>query len=278
MALEVSRHLCGDVKLIKLQLPRSTNSGSSSDTACMEGPLVPLTSCSGGALARRRPLRTCPEAPGAHPRNTHLCDLLTSGIARPVPPLRRCSLATMPLALKAGSVGTLCTRAELTGLIALMEEDLPFESRGRVRLRCRQNPFWGRGQHTPAHKRTPCAGAQRYAAASGARHRALGRGPRTIAFLQALNTELPRLWVLQNQADEDRANLEVDLLLEDQIAEEEELEAPLHAELLHTCVPYEATEAEQEAVKVYKLDCIPPVLEAQFSAYRDWRLEPLNYQ
>ena len=108
--------------------------------------------------------------------------------------------------------------------------------------------------------------------------RALGRGTRTIAFLQSLNTELPRLWVLQNQADEDRANLEVDLLLEDRIAEEEELEAPLHAELLHTCVPYEATEVEQEAVKVYKLERIPPALEAQFSAYRDWRLEPLNYQ
>ena len=68
------------------------------------------------------------------------------------------------------------------------------------------------------------------------------------------------------------------MALEERIAEEEELEAPLHAELLHTCVPYEATEAEQEAVKVYKLDRIPPALEAQFEAFRDWRLEPLNYQ
>ena len=40
----------------------------------------------------------------------------------------------MPLALKAGSVGTLCTREELTGLIRLMEADLPFESKGRVRF------------------------------------------------------------------------------------------------------------------------------------------------
>jgi hypothetical protein len=56
------------------------------------------------------------------------------------------------------------------------------------------------------------------------------------------------------------------------------LEAPLHAELLHTTVPFEVTEAEQEAVKCYKLDRLPPSLEAQFTAFRDWRLEPLNYQ
>ena len=56
------------------------------------------------------------------------------------------------------------------------------------------------------------------------------------------------------------------------------MEAPLHAELLHTTVPFEVTEAEQEAVKCYKLDRLPPSLEAQFTAFRDWRLEPLNYQ
>ena len=72
--------------------------------------------------------------------------------------------------------------------------------------------------------------------------------------------------------------MEDDLLLEDEIAAEEELEAPLHAELLHTAVPFEVTEAEQEAVKIYKLDRIPPALEAQLTAFRDWRLEPLNYQ
>ena len=43
-------------------------------------------------------------------------------------------------------------------------------------------------------------------------------------------------------------------------------------------MPFEVTEAEQEAVKVYKLDRIPPSLEAQFTAFRDWRLEALNYQ
>ena len=57
----------------------------------------------------------------------------------------------------------------------------------------------------------------------------------------------------------------------------EELEAPLHAELLHTCVPYESTEAEHEAVKHYKLERVPRELEAQLDAFRDWRLSPLCY-
>ena len=83
---------------------------------------------------------------------------------------------------------------------------------------------------------------------------------------------------LQAQQETNDAALEEDLLLEDEIAAEEELEAPLHAELLHTAVPFEVTEAEQEAVKVYKLDRVPPSLEAQFTAFRDWRLEALNYQ
>jgi hypothetical protein len=166
------------------------------------------------------------------------------------------SVAQAPLQLKAASVTEgLVTRAEYDGIIRLFTEGLPLESRGRVRM-CTLLQL----NHVPAICQK------------------LGRSEKTTVLLQALAQPLPRLWELQAQQDANRDNLEVDLVLEDQLAIEEELEAPLHAELLHTCVPYEATEAEQEAVKVYKLERIPPALEAQFSAYRDWRLEPLNYQ
>ena len=47
--------------------------------------------------------------------------------------------------------------------------------------------------------------------------------------------------------------------------------------MLHTCVPYESTEAEQEAVKHYKLERVPRELETQLDAFRDWRLSPLCY-
>ena len=41
-------------------------------------------------------------------------------------------MATMPMCLKKGSVPTLCSADELAWLIKTMEEDLPFESKGRV--------------------------------------------------------------------------------------------------------------------------------------------------
>ena len=169
--------------------------------------------------------------------------------------LGRCSLSQAPLLLKASSVGEgLVTRAEYDFLIQTFQEGLPWESQGRVRS-CTLLA----ANHVPAL----CL--------------KLGRSERTTALLRALAQPLPRRWELEAEQEQHAANAEVDLLLEDELAEEEELEAPLHAELLHTAVPYEVTEAEQEAVKVYKLERVPRALEAQLDAYRDWRLQPLNY-
>ena len=51
---------------------------------------------------------------------------------------------------------------------------------------------------------------------------AFGRCPRSIAFLCALQTPLPRLWDAQLEQEANRANFEVDLCLDDEIAELEE--------------------------------------------------------
>ena len=68
------------------------------------------------------------------------------------------------------------------------------------------------------------------------------------------------------------------LLLEDELAAEEEVEAPLAAELHYTHVAYVETAEEQATVARYKLDRVPPALEAQLQQYKDWRLQPLNFQ
>ena len=115
------------------------------------------------------------------------------------------------MTLRSGNVGTLCTRAEYDALLALFQEDLPIESRGRVR------------------NMTLLAVNHAVTAA-----KALGRGPRSIQFLQSLSVPMPRLWELQAEAEENREDLVEDLVLNDELAEEEELEAPLHAELLHS--------------------------------------------
>ena len=73
-----------------------------------------------GCLARR-PARTRPSRIARFP-------FLHSVL----PSVRRCSLATMSLCLKKGSVPTLCSADELAWLIKTMEEYLPFESKGRV--------------------------------------------------------------------------------------------------------------------------------------------------
>ena len=169
--------------------------------------------------------------------------------------LSRSSLTHTTLALNKKAVPSLVTADELAALLLEFESSLPLDARGRVR-QCTL---------VPVNVAVTLA-------------KALGRGARSIAFLTALQKPIPRLWELQDERERNQADMVEDLVLNDEIAQEEEMEAPLHAELLHTCVPYETTPAEQEAVKVYKLERVPPALEAQLDAFRDWRLEPLNYQ
>ena len=107
--------------------------------------------------------------------------------------------------------------------------------------------------------------------------RTLGDGVRTRNFLECFSQPIPRLWELRAEAEADRERLEVDLALQDQIEEEEEVEAPLHAELVHTTIPYQESETEKEIVRRWKLDAIPQGLAKQLDAYKDWRLQPLNF-
>jgi hypothetical protein len=73
--------------------------------------------------------------------------------------------------------------------------------------------------------------------------------------------------------------MEYDYLLHDELEDAYEFETPLHAELIHTMIPYEETAEEKEVVqRTWTLDRVPASLEKQFSDYKDWRLSPLNFQ
>ena len=168
---------------------------------------------------------------------------------------RRVSLASAPMTLKAASVGTLCTRAEYDALLIMFEEDLPFESRGRVR------------------NMTLLAVNHALTAA-----RALGRGPRTIAFVQALGT-LPELWVAQAEQEANRARLEEDLLLNDRIEELELEEESCHiATELVQYVPLAGDAEDDEKATSWTLPSVPAALKAELDAYSLHRTEPLNRQ
>ena len=184
----------------------------------------------------------------------------TSGLTDPRPvfahvsraafPTRRCSLQAAPLPLKKSSIPTLVTAEEYAELVRLFSEGLPLESQGRVR-------------------NVTLIGVNHIAALCAKK----GRDERSIALLRGLSVELPRLWQLQLQAEEHAANQEVDLLLNDDIAEEEELETSLFAELHHMATFQEDADDEQKVLNL-ALSPVPASVQAELKAYVDCAQSP----
>lgn len=152
--------------------------------------------------------------------------------------------------LKKSSIPTLVTAEEYAELVRLFSEGLPPESQGRVR-------------------NVTLLGVNHIAALCAKK----GRDDRSIALLRGLSVELPRLWQLQLQQEEHATNQEVDLLLNDEIAEEEELETSLFAELHHMASFQEDAEDEQK-VQNLALSPVPASVQAELKAYTDCAPSP----
>ena len=107
--------------------------------------------------------------------------------------------------------------------------------------------------------------------------RAHGRSPASTAWLTAFSQSVPQAWELHDQAEQDAANGEVDLVLQDQL---EQLEADQHFEveelsfrdeLITTMPPFPTVAADEQRMKTYILQRVPPILKSelgQFIAYR----------
>jgi hypothetical protein len=167
--------------------------------------------------------------------------------------LERCSLsrATLLCNKKAVTDG-LCTQAELEELLSLLREGIEAEHRGRVRC-VSLLPV--------VHIKTLCT--------------SLGRSATTVRLLEAMSTPLPQLWSMQMQQEEDAANGEVDLLLEDDVAELEEAEGDFAAELAAVYVPYDEAEEEVAAPPNWKLPRVPDALVKELEAFSLHRTDPL---
>ena len=213
--------------------------------------------------------------------------------------LQRESMERSVLPIKKASVGEgLVTQPEFDAILEAYRETVEaVETRGRVRmcslvrvLLCDLNPpQWSRAQHAltssarshalgNALTRSVRARAQVPLPVAVSCAKSFGRSPQAIALLECFSAPLPRQWELLAEQEANAAAGEVSLLLEDELAAEEELEAPLEAELHYTHVAYEETPEEQATVARYKLDRVPAALEAQLQQYKDWRLQPLNFQ
>ena len=204
--------------------------------------------------------------------------------------LQRESMERSVLPLKKASVGEgLVTQSEFDAILEAYRETVEnVETRGRVRMcslvrapRDRTRPACAPSPlvtHTRSLRPEPTRVLQVPLPVAVSCAKSYGRSPQAIALLECFSAPLPRQWELLTEQEGNAAAGEVSLLLEDELAAEEEVEAPLAAELHYTHVAYVETAEEQATVARYKLDRVPPALEAQLQQYKDWRLQPLNFQ
>ena len=106
--------------------------------------------------------------------------------------------------------------------------------------------------------------------------RTLGRSPRAEALLRGIAVPLPRLWEIEAEREADAQQNEVNLVLEEEYEEELELETSLEAEMHSGFAIFKDDAEDDEKVQSYTLSPVPPALMAEFKAYCDYRLEPLN--
>ncbi|MDC0525419.1 hypothetical protein OAO87_00375 [bacterium] len=105
---------------------------------------------------------------------------------------------------------------------------------------------------------------------------AFGRCAATTALLKAIG-EQPKLWAMKDEQEAHRANLEVDLLLDDAIAEEEG-EADVHMAIELETMPAFPSVAEDDAAveQSWTLSPVPKALERELTQYASYRSSPLN--
>ena len=145
------------------------------------------------------------------------------------------------------------TEAEWAQLLSLLTEQVALEARGRVRC-------------ATLLPLSVCA----------ALCRAFGRSPQALAWLEAFSQPCPPVWQLQTEAEANTRDGAVDYVLNEELAEMEEADVALEAELRASFVPFEEPECDQQASRVYTLDRIPAALEKALAEYERFRIEPLN--
>ena len=171
--------------------------------------------------------------------------------------LQRESLSSCPLALRKGSVlAGHVTAQEYDQFVKELEAISPLETRGRVRA----------------------VTVLSLNVAIKLAH-AIGRGTKSIAFLRAMQTPLPRLWeALEEQDANERELGGVDLALDHEIAELEEEDCHLALELVASHVPYATDEHDDERAASWRLPSVPAGLQTELDALVRFRTDPINRQ
>lgn len=166
--------------------------------------------------------------------------------------LRRLSMADSVLVAEKKSVAaSLVTEEELAICLDAYRPLAPIEARARVK----------RAALLPV-------------AIAVAAVQAFGRCPSTSALLKALG-ETPQLWSALETQEADRAQYEVDLVLDDEIAELEG-ECDVHMAFeMESMVNFQRVAADEEQAQSWTLKTVPIGLERELAAYASHRSMPL---
>ena len=103
---------------------------------------------------------------------------------------------------------------------------------------------------------------------------AFGRTPQTVALLRALH-QLPRVWELQLEQEANRARLEYDYAVKEELEELEEEGVHLGAEL-SVMMPFADDQEDDTAASDWRLPSVPAALVKELDSYAKFRAEPLN--
>ena len=104
---------------------------------------------------------------------------------------------------------------------------------------------------------------------------AYGRCEQSVALLRAMD-QLPRVWALTLEQEQNRARLEEDLVLNDEIADAEE-HAPSHlAAELAVMVPFVLDKDDEDVSNSWSLSRIPDSLTRELASFVKYRQEALN--
>ena len=98
--------------------------------------------------------------------------------------------------------------------------------------------------------------------------RTFGRSPASMAWLRALSQPIPQAWELREEHEANAAAGEVDLVLEEKLddANFEAEETSFAAELM-TMPAFSADREDEERLKTYILQRVPPSLKSEVDAY-----------
>ena len=105
---------------------------------------------------------------------------------------------------------------------------------------------------------------------------AYGRCAQTVALMNALH-QLPRVWALQLEQEQNRARLEDDLVLDDELEGLEQEDAVHLASELSVMMPFVHDKADEQVAQVsWRLSSVPEALKRELDAFTKYRQDALN--